>query len=77
MTREQKTVLTKQTKYTSRAAREMREVRGAYWGVCAVLLLYLTVVCVLKGYGFAGVAVGGIGVLLGALLIEIVPRPDL
>lgn len=77
MTREQKTELMKRTKRIRRASGDMKEVRGTYWGVSAVLLLYLIVVCVLKGYGFAGVAVGGAAMLLGAFLVEIVPRLDL
>ena len=77
MTREQRTELMKRTKVKSRASQEMREIRGTYWGVTAMVLLYLIVVCVVKSYGFPLIAAGIVIALLGAAGIEIALRMDL
>lgn len=74
MTREQKTGNVRNAGKMHRAARETREVTAAYLGASAAVLLYLAVVCAVKGYGFTLVGIGAAAVVLGAIVAAVAVR---
>ena len=73
MTREQKRPEIRNVRRACRAADE-REIGVAYWGAAAILLVYLTAVCALRGYSFAFVAIGAAAIGLGALVSAVAMR---
>lgn len=74
MTREQKTRIVRNTNEMRRDVREAREVTAAYLGAAAAVLLYLAVVCAVKGYGFTLVGIGAAAVVVGALVSAVAAR---
>ena len=68
MTREQKTGNVRTTEKMRRAAGETREIAAAYLGTSAAVILYLSVVCAVKGYGFTLVGIGIAAVVVGAVV---------
>lgn len=57
-----------------RNTRAARELRGTFWGVAAVLVAYISFVCIVKDHGTAMVWVAVIAALLGGGALEIFTR---
>ena len=51
-----------------------REVRGAFWGVAAVLVAYIGLVCIVKDHGSAMGWVAAAAAALGGGALEIAAR---
>ncbi len=73
MTRDEKRPNSRKIRRACRAAAD-REIGAAYWGAAAILLAYLSVVCVLRGYSFAFVAIGAVAIGIGALVSAVAAR---
>ena len=51
-----------------------REWRGAFWGIAAVLVLYIGFVCMVKDHGFAMVGVAAAAALVSGGALELFTR---
>lgn len=50
------------------------EWRGAFWGIAAVLVLYIGFVCMVKDHGFAMVGVAAAAALVSGGALELFTR---
>ena len=57
-----------------RNTRAARELRGTFWGVAAMLVAYVSFVCIVKDHGSAMVWVAVIATLVGGGALEIFTR---
>lgn len=58
----------------NRDAHAERELRGTYWGIAVGVLLYLTLICAVKGISFALVAVAAVAVVVTAAAVAVADR---